>query len=162
MALEEIFDLNADVVTKLEKAGQKVSGYYLGFTSNKTKLGVSLLHVFRNDKGNEGLWGSSQLNAKLSRVTPGAMTEITFTGKTTMDNGMSLKTYTVLSDRINKIDVSDIAPRDAGEIADASDESYSDDISDDSDIATAAPAAKVSFGKDHAKSVSNLLKKSGN
>lgn len=162
--MEEIYDLNADTVTKLEKAGQKISGYYLGSTSNKTKLGVSLLHVFRNDKGNEGVWGSAQLNAKLARVAPGALTEITFTGKSQLDNGMTLKTFKVTSDRSNAIDVSTIAPRDAGEIADAGDESYSDadDSSDNSDIATAAPAAKASFGKDHAKSVSNLLKKNSN
>lgn len=161
MAMEEIFDLNADVVTKLEKKGQKLSGYYLGFTENKTKFGLNKLHVLRNDKGNEGIWGSAQLDAKLARVAAGSMTEITFLDKTTLDNGMTLKQFKVTSDRANAIDVSSVASSDADEAASDEDIStYSEaDLADES--ADEAPkAAKGSFGKAHAEATKNLLKKS--
>lgn len=159
MAMEEIFDLNADVVTKLEKKGQKISGYYLGFSENKTKFGLNKLHVLRNDKGNEGIWGSAQLDAKLGRVAPGSMTEITFLDKTTLDNGMTLKQFKVTSDRANAIDVSTIAANESGS-DEGTEESYSDDSdATDTDVSV-APAIKGSFGKDHAKNVGNLLKKS--
>lgn len=163
MAMEEIFDLNADKVAEVKSKGDKVSGYYLGSQLRKTKFKPNLLHVFRNASGNEGLWGSSQLDAKLARVTPGSMTEVTFLGKTELDNGSTLKQFKVTSDRANTIDVSSInANASATEAIDAADASYSDDetLEDEEAREASVPRADVankSFGKKHAQDVGNLL-----
>lgn len=175
MAFKEVLDLNADTTKKLEKVGEKESGYYLGFRTNETAFGVSRLHIFKTATGNVGIWGSAQLDEKLSRVEPGTMTQVKFEGKETLKGGRTLKKFKVLSDNENTIDVAVVVAESSAADADASDSSesisddtaadYADEASAEDEISDVAPRSALakgkaqSFGKEHQKQLNTLLSK---
>lgn len=166
MAFKEVLDLNADTTRKLDNVGDKESGYYLGFRTNETPFGVSRLHIFKNDKGNVGIWGSAQLDEKLSRIEPGTMTQVKFEGKETLKGGRTLKKFKVLSDAENTIDVAAVVAESEDSIAaEASSEQYSEvedtgeEISDEAPRTTLTKGKPAAFGAQHAKQVNNLLNK---
>lgn len=171
MAFKEVLDLNADTTKKLEREGDKQSGYYLGYRTNETAFGVSRLHVFKTATGNVGIWGSAMLDEKLSRIEPGTMTQVSYQGKDTLKGGRTLKKFKVLSDAENTIDVATVAAEDSSNDASEDNydapaaEAYAEDTADEADITDEAPRAPLtkgkaqSFGKAHGAQVNNLLNK---
>lgn len=129
MAFETLADLDCSVTTALggrdKKSGKanptELTGYFIGtrqVNSPKSKTGLSALHVFQTEKGNVGVWGKTNLDAKLQGVTPGFMTRITFTGmKETKNNPMY--TYRVEVDKADSIDVTAIQSSASTEEGDA-------------------------------------------
>jgi hypothetical protein len=154
MAFKQLADLDADVTYALggrdKKSGKanptSIEGYYIGFRqvpSPKSKTGFAALHIFQTAKGNVGVWGKTNLDNKLGRVTPGLMTRVTFTGmKETKNNPMY--TYSVEVDEENSIDVG--TPPEASSAVDedqAADRDYSEDDYPDSDDGEETPMDEV-------------------
>lgn len=111
-------DLNTEVTTALggvdKKSGRKnptsLEGYYIGtrqVASPKSKTGFSALHIFQTQKGNVGVWGKTNLDQKMTAVTPGQMIRVTFTGMQETKNNPMYK-YRVEVDAENTIDVGDL------------------------------------------------------
>ncbi len=133
MGFETVNSLDADVtiaIGKVDKTTGKpypkqAEGYYLGNRSVESKRGDSKLHFLQTAKGNVGVWGTTDLNRKLSVVTPGTMVRITSTGKKPTPNG-DMYMYKVEVDKENTIEVSlsEASPAANNEAAD-SDSDYS-------------------------------------
>jgi hypothetical protein len=132
MAFQEVMDLNCDTTTAIGGVNRKTNkpnpksleGYYLGkrqVEDKKKKTGVSYIYVLQTSKGNVGVWGKTDLDRKMTAVTPGAMIRITHSGMQATPNGEMYK-YKVEVDRDNCIDVGDIAG--AGEEPAEQEESY--------------------------------------
>lgn len=113
MAFQEVTSLDATTVIALGKTDKKtgkpypktIEGYYLGNRKVDGKLGESTLHVFQTQKGNVGVWGTTDLNKKLSSVPVGTMSKAEFTGMTPTPRG-AMHTYKVMKDSDNTIEVS--------------------------------------------------------
>ena len=128
MAFQEVTSLDCNDAIQLggtnKKTGKpnptKIEGFYLGsrqVASPKSKTGFSALHVFQTAKGNVGVWGKTDLDSKLSQVTPGQLTQVTFTGmKPTKNNPMY--SFKVAVDADQRIDVTTTAPTESTEDAD--------------------------------------------
>lgn len=114
MGFEEVQDLDADTTISLggfnkktkKDNPSKVEGYYLGakVTPNKKTGGTSLLHILKTPKGNLGVWGKTDMDRKLSQVTPGVMIQIEHTGMQETPKGEMYK-FTVRHDSSNTIPV---------------------------------------------------------
>lgn len=115
MAFKQVIDLDCATSTAIggvdKKSGKKnptsVEGYFIGsrdVESKKSKTGLAKLHVFQTSAGNQGVWGKTDLDQKLARVTPGTMTRVTFTGMQETKNNPMYK-YRVETDDENVIDV---------------------------------------------------------
>lgn len=141
MAFKELADLNCDSVTSLggtdKKSGKKnptqVEGYFIGsrdVASPKSKTGFAKLHVFQTDKGNLGVWGKTDIDAKLRSVTAGCLVRVTFTGMQETKNNPMYK-YKVEVDEENTIDVASAQP--ASEDGDQ-DDSGASDYQDEEDV----------------------------
>lgn len=160
MGFKEVQSLEADVTIALGKKDKstgklypkQAEGYYLGSRTVENKRGESQLHFLQTPKGNLGLWGTTDLNRKLSSVEPGTMVRITSTGMKPTQNG-DMYTYKVEVDSDNTIDVSllassSVGDEDGGEESDDSDSGYStgDDYIQDEPVMSASAesrAAKV-------------------
>jgi hypothetical protein len=115
MSYQEVTSLDCDNAVQLggkdRKTGKanptRIEGYYIGsrdVASPKSKTGFSKLHVFQTAKGNEGVWGKTDLDRKLASAALGVMTRVTYTGmKETKNNPMYV--YKVEVDAENSIDV---------------------------------------------------------
>lgn len=110
MAIKRVLDLDADTVIKFGSRGEnalpkgsKFEGYYIGSKTVQSKLGPSTLHVFQTPQGNVGIWGSAQLNIKLSGLN-GFMTYIKFVKETPVPKG-TMKVFDVQYDDENTIEV---------------------------------------------------------
>lgn len=112
---KEVATLDADKVTALggkDKKSGKVNpknaeGYYLGsrkVENKKSKSGYVYIHYLQTDKGNLGIWGKTDLDRKITSVTPGTMVRITQTGMQPTPNGDMYK-FKVEVDVENTIDV---------------------------------------------------------
>jgi hypothetical protein len=134
MAFTEIADLDCTVAYALggkdKKTGKanptQVEGYYIGtrqVESGKSKTGFAALHVFQTAKGNVGIWGKTNLDAKMRSVKPGTMTLVKFVGMQETKNNPMYK-YSVAVDQYNMIDVGNgldavaDAPADSGDAPD--------------------------------------------
>lgn len=106
MAMKKVSDLNAETTFKFEKPGQTFEGYYLGSKKVNTNMGQSTLQIFQTDKGNVGVWGSADIDRKLSAVPVGSYTEIAYLKKTKLDGGRTMKKFDVGYDDENTIEVS--------------------------------------------------------
>lgn len=138
MGFKSLADLDADVCYALGGSDRKtgkanptqVEGYYIGsrqVPSPKSKTGFAALHIFQTPEGNVGIWGKTNLDSKLGRVTPGTMARVTFLGmKETKNNPMYV--YGVEVDSDNTIPVGE-PPTSSG--ADGSDD---EPLSDDEDL----------------------------
>lgn len=115
MAFQEVADLDCSTTTALggtdKKSGKKnptsIEGYYVGtrqVVSPKSKTGFAALHVFQTKTGNVGVWGKTNLDAKMLTVKPGAMARVEFTGMVETKNNPMYK-YRVQVDLDNVIDV---------------------------------------------------------
>jgi len=176
MAYEEVTDLGTDNVIALGGFNKKlrkdnptsIEGYFLGsreVPSKLSKTGLAKIHVFQTAKGNVGVWGKTDIDAKLASVTPGTMTLVKFDKMMPTKTGEMYK-YKVAVDKDNTIEVSGTTTTTTVEAAD-SDESYaaSGDVSesteDDEDTEQAAALAaqerrakvQALLGKNKGKSV---------
>lgn len=115
MAFKEVNTLDAENTTALggfnKKTGKKnptsAEGYYLGsreVDSKKSKNGKASIHFLQTPKGNQGIWGKTDLDRKLSAVTPGTMVRITQSGTVPTPNGDMYK-FKVEVDNDNTIEV---------------------------------------------------------
>lgn len=146
MSFKEVASLDAEVTISLggvnKKTGKKnptsIEGYYLGSRVVESKKGESKIHFFQTSKGNVGVWGKTDSDRKLSGVTPGTMTRISFDKMQPTPNGEMYK-YKVEVDGDNTIEVGGISASLGNEGAgsgfgDSGDDYVSDaDTSDDSD-----------------------------
>ncbi len=133
MAFETVKDLSTDVVHKLggginkqtkKPNPNKIEGYYLGSRTVQTVNGDAKIHVFQTPKGNEGVWGTKELNDKLGQVKEGTMTLVNYGGKKALKGGKTLHTYTVAQDKENTVAVEGAGSN--------SSESYVEEDADDS------------------------------
>ena len=123
MSFKEVQTLDADNTISLggrnKKTGKtnptSTEGYYLGsrqVSSPKSKTGKAAIHFFQTPKGNLGVWGKTDLDRKLSSVTPGTMVRASFDKMVATPNGEMYK-FKVEADDSNTIEVS-AANADAG------------------------------------------------
>lgn len=151
MGFKEVASLDADrtiAIGKKDKQGKpypkSAEGYYLGKRKVSNKRGESTLHFLRDEDGNLGVWGTTDLNRKLEGVEgTGAKVRITFTGKKATPNG-DMYVYKVEVDEDDQIDVSGISTGDAGVSEDTGDdetdgETESEETADEEE----APAPRV-------------------
>lgn len=116
MGFKEVQSLDADVVIALGKKDKntgkaypkQIEGYYLGSRKVENKRGESALHFFQTAEGNVGVWGTTDLNRKLSSAPIGAMIRATSTGTKPTPNG-EMYTYKVEVDEDNTIEVETLA-----------------------------------------------------
>jgi len=115
MGFKEVQSLDADIIIALggkdKRTGKTnpktAEGYYLGarkVESRKAKAGYSYLHFLQTEAGNLGIWGKTDLDRKLTTVTPGAMVRITQTSMQPTPNGDMYK-FKVEVDLDNTIEV---------------------------------------------------------
>lgn len=162
MAFAEVSSLDAEVTVALGKTNKatgkpypkQAEGYYLGNRTVANKRGESKIHFLKTAKGNLGVWGTTDLNRKLSQVVAGTMVRITSTGTKPTPNG-DMYTYKVEQDNANAIEVqieaAAAAHADFADDEETTDEdtSYSSDESEDEDatqsvaLAAAERKAKV-------------------
>jgi hypothetical protein len=155
MAFKEVASLDADVTVALGKKDKntgkaypkQAEGYYLGSRTVPGKRGPSTLHFLQTPAGNLGVWGTTDMNRKLSGITAGNMVRITSTGVKATPKG-DMYTYKVEEDNTNSIEVSALnEPSNAiaSDEDDASDEAASNDDGgdDEQDVAVAAAARKA-------------------
>lgn len=163
MGFTEVNSLDADVTVALGKTNKETGrpyptqaeGYFLGSRTVESKRGDSKLHFLQSGVAykdlklsvgqNLGIWGTTDLNRKLSQVTPGTMVRITSTGTKPTPNG-DMYTYRVETDKTNTIEVSastdNAAP--AAEYDDGNDEEQSfEDVNQNSAISASQRKAEV-------------------
>lgn len=112
MAFQQVSDLTADNATPIgginKKTGKKnptsIEGYYLGSRKVENKKGESYLHILQTPSGNQGVWGKTDMDRKLTSVTPGTMVRITHTGMQQTKNGEMYK-FKIEVDKENSIEV---------------------------------------------------------
>ncbi len=113
MAYEKVSDLSTDTVVKLgglnSKTGKPnpttIEGYFLGSREVKSETGISVIHIFQTPKGNEGIWGTADINNKLAQLTPGTMTLVNYKEKRKLAGGKTKHVYDVMFDKENTIEV---------------------------------------------------------
>lgn len=111
MGFKEVASLDADVTISIGKLDRKTGkqgpksaeGYYLGSRTVQNKRGESKLHFLQTEKGNVGVWGTTDMNRKLSQVVPGTMVRITSNGTKPTPNG-DMYMYRVELDETNTIE----------------------------------------------------------
>lgn len=138
---KELASLDAEVTVALGKINKETGkpypksaeGYFLGSRTVESKRGDSKLHFLQTSKGNLGIWGTTDLNRKLSQAAPGVMVRITSTGTKPTPNG-DMYTYKVEADHDNTIDVSGLgatveseSDNSGGDYEDAGDEQETED-----------------------------------
>lgn len=135
---KEVASLDADVTIAIGKKDKKTGkaypktaeGYYLGKRTVEGKKGESVLHFLQTEDGNLGVWGTTDLNRKLSQVKDGVMVRITSTGTKPTKNG-DMYTYKVEVDASNTIEV-DLSESSADEEGAGEDDgTYGTDNEDD-------------------------------
>lgn len=152
MGFKEVASLDCDTAIQLgginKKTGKanptRVEGYYIGsrdVDSPKSKTGVSKLHIFQTEKGTLGVWGKTDLDRKLSGVTAGHMTRVTFTGmKETKNNPMYVFKVEVDSDNSTDVSNLDASAGDADADAEYVAGSDADEYESESDVGEDEPA----------------------
>jgi hypothetical protein len=124
MAFKQVQDLDSDVTISMggvnKKTGKKnptsAEGYYLGsrkVVSQMAKSGFAQLHFLQTEDGNLGVWGKTNLDQKLTSVTPGTMVRITQTGMQKIPGKRDMYKFTVEVDDENTIEVNLSAPSEA-------------------------------------------------
>lgn len=113
MAYEKATDLSCDVVYKIgginsetnKPNPKQLEGYYLGKRTTENANGTSTIHVFQTPKGNEGAWGTADLNTKLSGVALGTKVKIEYGEKKKLQGGKTKHIYNVYFDKEDTIEV---------------------------------------------------------
>ncbi len=99
MALKEITDTGGADKFKFENKGDKLAGYYIGRDTITINGKPVTKHTFQKDDGSMvAPLGNFKLDELLSKVTPGAWTEVEFTGVQKLKTGKTLKGFRVASD----------------------------------------------------------------
>ncbi len=117
MAYEKVTDLSTDTVVKLGGVNSKtgkpnpltMEGYYLGNRSVKSDNGTSVIHIFQTPKGNQGVWGTADINTKLGQIKPGTMVLVEYVEKRKLAAGKTKHVYSVSFDKDNTIEVASSA-----------------------------------------------------
>lgn len=115
MAFKQVVDLDAETTIALGGFNKKarkdnptsVEGFYLGarqVESKKSRTGFASIHYFQTPKGNIAVWGKTDLDRKLSRVTPGVLVRAEFDKMQPTPNGEMYK-YKVAVDADNTIEI---------------------------------------------------------
>lgn len=142
MAYKNVVDLSTDEVVSLGGVNAdtgkanltSIEGYYLGRREVNGENGVSYIQVFQTSKGNKGVWGKADINAKLARVKPGTMVLITFLKIEKLNKGKKMYKYDVKFDSENTIDVdADLSDEGSSSNEDDQDSSEEDQNSSDED-----------------------------
>jgi hypothetical protein len=175
MSFKEVSSLDADVTVSIGKRDKKTGkmgpksaeGYYLGNRTVQNKRGPSTIHFLQTPEGNLGVWGTTDMNRKLSQVTPGTMVRITSTGTKPTPNG-DMYTYRVELDSENTIEVGDLGGsyEAASEAQDsegheAAEDSYSDDSEGSNEEETPVAAVSASSAAARKAKVEALLNGKG-
>lgn len=113
MSFETVADLSCDVTIQLgginKETGKpnpkSIEGYWLGYKIVDGKYGPAQLHVFQTKTGNTGVWGKTDLDAKLSLVKPGTMVRATFDKTVPSNKGNDKWVFKVEFDKGNRIEV---------------------------------------------------------
>lgn len=159
MGFQTVVDLDCENATALggtdRKSNKKnpttITGYYLGtrqVDSPKSKTGKAALHVFQTEKGNQGVWGKTDLDKKMQSVPAGSLVRVTFTGMQETKNNPMYK-YRVEVDADDSIDVGALANNSAEAGSDdseaAEEESYEESEADaeEEQYAEEAPPARA-------------------
>lgn len=133
MAFKEVASLDAEVTIAIGKKDKKTGkaypkqaeGYYIGRRIVEGRKGDSTIHFLVTNKGNLGVWGTTDLNRKLGSVEFGTMVRITSTGTKPTPNG-DMYTYKVEVDHDNTMEVPEALNASAAASNDSDDnESYS-------------------------------------
>lgn len=147
MAFKTVNDLSTENAVALGGVNRKtnkanpttITGYYIGsrdVESPKSKTGKAKLHVFQTSTGNVGVWGKTDLDAKMCAAQTGALTRVSFTGMQETKNNPMYK-YKVEIDTENTIEVAtDTTPSQySAGASDTEEESYdSNDLFSESDV----------------------------
>jgi hypothetical protein len=151
MGFKEVSSLDADVTIALGKTDKSTGkpypksaeGYFLGSRTVENKRGESKLHFLQTRDGNVGLWGTTDLNRKLSNVNPGVMIRVTSTGTKPTPNG-DMYTYKVEVDADNTIEVvlTEQTPVYEAEASFNAEDSYTDGNNEQSEQSAALLAAE--------------------
>lgn len=154
MAFQVVASLDADVTVALGKKDKKTGkpypkqaeGYFLGSRTVESKRGENKLHFLQTAEGNLGIWGTTDLNRKLSQVPAGTMVRITSAGTKPTPNG-DMYMYKVETDADNTIEVSAATESEgtdnSGSGVDEDDGSYAEADEDDSQAAALLAAEKA-------------------
>ena len=113
MAFKEVSNLDAETTIALgginKKTGKEnptsITGYFIGTRDVETDFGPAKLHVFQTDRGNVGVWGKTDLNRKLTSVTPGVMVRATQNGQVKVPGRNPMYKYKVEVDTDDSIEV---------------------------------------------------------
>lgn len=149
MAYKKVADLSGDIPAiaiggfnkKLKQDNPtSVEGYYLGsrdVPSEKSKTGKAKIHVFKTPKGNQPVWGKTDMDGKLDQVTKGAHVKVEFSGMKKVRTG-EMYIYDVFEDEDNAIEEGILTASDPQE-----DEETETDYNDSGDNYEELPSAQV-------------------
>lgn len=113
MAFKKIQTLEAETTTALGGVNNKtgkpnptsIEGYLLGTKTITNADGQnSKVHYFKTSKGNQAIWGKTNIDTQLAGITTGTMTRVTFEGKVKVKKGFMYK-FLVETDEDNTIEV---------------------------------------------------------
>lgn len=162
---KEVTDLSAENVISLgginRKTGKKnpesITGYYLGkkTVADKLKGGDAIIYIFQTPKGNEGVWGKTDLNRKMQQVALGALVRASFTGMQPTPKGDMYKFKVEVNDA-DSIEVSASNENDL-QVLEAEDRVSEDEAEDNEDEVELLKAAAQQAAARKAK-VAALLK----
>lgn len=142
MGFEKVKELNADTTIQLKNKGDVLEGYYHGFKEIPSKYGISLLHIFELETGeNVGVWGSGRLNYGLKLLTPkngqAMMLRITCEGTVPSNKGNDAYAYTIEKDKSRLTEAA---------VAVESDEAAEEEVEEAPRAAAPKAAAPRTFG----------------
>lgn len=159
MAFEDVVDLDCSVTYAIggvdKKSGKKnptsIEGYYLGsrqVPNSKYNNGMSTLHIFQTTRGNEGVWGKTNLDTQLSTVTPGRLTRVIFIGMVDTKNNPMYK-YKLQVDKKNTINVGAESDLDSDESQSAAvyDGDNLNELSEDDDTGAEEPLDEIEVAR---------------
>lgn len=169
MGFKEVSSLDADVTISIGGFNKKTNkknpttaeGYYLGsreVKSPKSKTGLAWIHFLQTPDGNLGVWGKTDMDRKISTVTPGTMVRITFDKMVSVPGKNDMYKFKIEVDESERIEV-DLAPTTTtGTESEETTEDEATETEDtEEDAAVAAAAAQAA--RDRQAKVQKLLDK---
>lgn len=113
MGFKSIADLDCDVAYALGGVNKETGkpnpktaeGYYIGFKVTDGKYGPGKLYILQTESGNIGIFGKTNLDQKMTAVTPGVMVRISLNGTVPTNKGNDMIKFKVEVDEDNTIEV---------------------------------------------------------
>jgi hypothetical protein len=105
MAFKEVVGQGGGEKFKFEKEGDTLEGHYMGSSLIEIQGKEVVKHTFKTATGILSPLGSADLNQKLEEVPVGALTRCTYLGKKALKGGKTVKTFKILVDEDNRIEV---------------------------------------------------------